>query len=105
MYCPICDQKPMNCDCTPEERRMHSEIEDLEEQIPQWIPVTERMPDQGVRVLFFVNRKNTNYAAAYAGEYIKVFDTWAYDLANEKGWASAFVTHWMPLPAPPTDEK
>jgi hypothetical protein len=33
MPCPICDQKPMNCDCTPEERRMHAEIEDLEEQI------------------------------------------------------------------------
>jgi len=31
--CPICDQKPMNCDCTPGERRMHAEIEDLEEQI------------------------------------------------------------------------
>jgi hypothetical protein len=105
MYCPICDQKPMNCDCTPEERRMHSEIEDLEEQIPRWIPVTERMPDQGARVLFFVNRKNTNYASAYAGEYVKVFDMWAYDLTNEKGWAGAFVTHWMPLPAPPTNDK
>jgi hypothetical protein len=67
----------------------------------RWIPVSERLPDQGVRVLFFVNRKNTNYGAAYAGEYIKVFDTWAYDLATEKGWSSAFVTHWMPLPEPP----
>lgn len=32
MRCPICDQKLMNCDCTPEERRMHAEIEALEEQ-------------------------------------------------------------------------
>ena len=33
MYCPICDQKPMNCDCTPEERRMRSENEDLEDEV------------------------------------------------------------------------
>ena len=29
MACPICDQKPANCDCTETERRQWSEIEDL----------------------------------------------------------------------------
>ena len=29
MSCPICDQKPANCDCTPKEREQHSEIEHL----------------------------------------------------------------------------
>lgn len=29
MTCPICDQKPMNCDCTETERRQFSEIEEL----------------------------------------------------------------------------
>jgi hypothetical protein len=33
MYCPICDQKPMNCDCTEAERRMYSETEDLEIEV------------------------------------------------------------------------
>lgn len=33
MTCPICDQKPANCDCTAEERRQHGEIEDLECEI------------------------------------------------------------------------
>ena len=33
MTCPICDQKPMNCDCTAEERRQYGEIEDLEDEI------------------------------------------------------------------------
>lgn len=33
MACPICDQKPMNCDCTAEERRQYGEIEDLEDEI------------------------------------------------------------------------
>lgn len=29
MTCPICDQKPMNCDCTETEKRQWAEIEDL----------------------------------------------------------------------------
>jgi hypothetical protein len=29
MACPICDQKPMNCDCTVKEREQHAEIEEL----------------------------------------------------------------------------
>jgi hypothetical protein len=33
MPCPICDQKPMNCDCTEAERRMYSENQDLEEEV------------------------------------------------------------------------
>lgn len=110
MTCPICDQKPMNCDCTETEKRQYSEICDLEElvdalhaKVPQWIPVGERMPKEGQRVLFFVNRKATSYKAAYAGVFIKCFNVWEYCEANERGWATAFVTHWMPVPADPTD--
>jgi|LakMenEpi03Aug12_release.lakeMendotaPanAssembly.Ray.scaffolds.fasta_scaffold1564978_2 hypothetical protein len=33
MTCPICDQKPANCDCTAVERRQFAEIEELNEQI------------------------------------------------------------------------
>ena len=33
MACPICDQKPMNCDCTAEERRLYAETQDLEEEV------------------------------------------------------------------------
>ncbi len=33
MPCPICDQKPMNCDCTETERRQYAEIEELQEQV------------------------------------------------------------------------
>jgi hypothetical protein len=29
MTCPICDQKPINCDCTETERQQHAEIEEL----------------------------------------------------------------------------
>ena len=33
MTCPICDQKPINCDCTEAERRQFCEIQDLEAEI------------------------------------------------------------------------
>lgn len=33
MPCPICDQKPANCDCTAKERRQYGEIEDLEYEV------------------------------------------------------------------------
>ena len=29
MSCPICDQKPANCDCTETEKRQWSEMQDL----------------------------------------------------------------------------
>jgi hypothetical protein len=32
MSCPICDQKPMNCDCTPRERAMWLELQELEDR-------------------------------------------------------------------------
>lgn len=67
----------------------------------RWIPVDERWPDEGQRVLFFVNRKATNYKAVYAGVFIKCFNVWAYCEEDERGWSPAFVTHWMPLPEPP----
>lgn len=68
-----------------------------------WISVADQMPTPGERALFFVHRRNTGYAAVYAGEYLAAFDVWAYDLANEKGWSAFFVTHWMPAPKPPKE--
>ena len=73
----------------------------LWEKVPRWIPVSERLPGEGERVLFFVSRENDAYAGVWAGEYLQAFNLWAYDLKQEKGWGSAFVTHWMPLPEPP----
>ena len=33
MTCPICDQKPMNCDCSETERRQYSQVCDMEELV------------------------------------------------------------------------
>ena len=67
-----------------------------------WIPVEERLPEKGRRVIFFVDRKQTGLRAAYVGEYVShsAFRSWAcYE--DERGWSADFVTHWMPLPEPP----
>jgi hypothetical protein len=33
MKCPICDQKPANCDCTAKERCLYAETQDLADEI------------------------------------------------------------------------
>lgn len=50
----------------------------------RWIPVTERLPDEGVRVLVYGG------GAVYDARYY----------AGEWKW-QAEVTHWMSLPEPP----
>ena len=101
MTCPICDQKPMNCDCTEAERRMYAEIEELQEQVPQWISVSERLPEapeseweDSVAVLAW--SKNNGRAIAHY-----VFDK---DYGNRWSWECVGPpTHWMPLPEPPAN--
>ena len=103
MYCPRCDQKSMNCECTALERRMHAEIEDLREQVPQWIPVSERLPEQNVEVWVVAvgpSGKALFYAAAM----------WRMTPSGRMEWEDEdcvihHPTHWMPLPAPPETSK
>jgi hypothetical protein len=101
MTCPICDQKPMNCDCTPNERRMHAEIEDLEEQVPRWISVTERMPEPDTFAI--VATKHGVCEALYGLAGIESPNDPPYWVVANYG--EVWPTHWMPLPAPPSDDK
>ena len=106
MPCPICDQKPANCDCTPEERRQYSEIEDLEGEIERqraerrWIPVDERWPAHLSDVL--VAYKCGKYIRLGVGEFdgTTVNDE-GMTIPYFKGIGGFEVTHWMPLPEPP----
>lgn len=64
-------------------------------QTPQWIPVTERFPNLGVRALCKC-RANIYEVLTWTAE------GWEYD--PQHIYMSGFVTHWMPLPSAPTEE-
>lgn len=80
------------------------EIEKLRAKLPRWIPVAERLPENGVRVLAFNMRAKNKYIGIWTREKDPGDgnDCW-FDSA---GWWYAFdeITHWMPLPEPPEVE-
>lgn len=78
---------------------LKKEIEKLRAQLPRWIPVTERLPEDPVKkVLVFV--PHTHGDIVDAGRYLGA-DGWVLE-----GWhlTQNAVTHWMPLPEPPEVE-
>lgn len=77
----------------------------LREKVPEWIPVTERLPEPGKMVLLIVSGKVKNITLIDAYE-LGEFDTdegWILEMWPE--WKDPKVTHWMPLPELPEEEK
>ena len=64
--------------------------------MPRWIPVSERLPEEYVNVLCHLrslDRKSEYYSIDHLmedGQWWKAANSWKYE-----------VTHWMPLPEPP----
>ena len=63
---------------------------------PRWIPVTERLPEAGERVLCYCR------ANIYEVMKMRTNGDWVYDTNHV--YMHSFVTHWMPLPEPPKEE-
>ena len=63
-------------------------------EVPRWIPVSERLPEDGQIVLTCKNGicEVQTYEARRNG--------W---VSGRIFWSMAFVTHWMPLPDAPKD--
>jgi hypothetical protein len=72
-------------------RRIIESMEPTEHDLARrWIPVTERLPSDGVRVLIW-EKSSVDFA------------TWSLRLGWEyDDYGSPDPTHWMPLPEPPT---
>ena len=67
--------------------------------LPKWIPVTERLPDAGERVLCYCR------ANIYEVMKMRTDGAWVHnDKVYDSAYMSGFVTHWMPLPTPPKEE-
>jgi hypothetical protein len=64
----------------------------------EWIAVTERLPERNEKVLVI------DEAGVNVGSYSPMLDDW-WSLHNDRMAPGPAVTHWMPLPAPPTDAK
>jgi hypothetical protein len=62
----------------------------------EWIPVTERLPDAGERVLCYCR------ANIYEVMKMRTDGDWVYDTNHI--YMHSFVTHWMSLPQPPKEE-
>ena len=70
-----------------------AEIEKLKAQVPRWIPVTERLPEVGMRVLVLDRRGNAmvRTLSQLAGEKEPSF-------RPDGLLPKRHITHWMPLP-------
>ena len=68
-------------------------------QQPRWIPVTERLPEEDSDVIAF-----TDEGMMFTVQYMGIMgDEPVFDDDNGSAWAGE-ITHWMPLPEPPTEE-
>ena len=75
-------------------------IEELEKAAPRWIPMTERLPEEGKFVLVYGDL----YPNKHDGSVIAVSKRmdWNYwqGFGRERN-----ITHWMPLPSAPEPPK
>lgn len=67
----------------------------------EWIKVKDRLPKESQRLLIFNSRGEIEFGRAYiCPEYGNIF--WEKPNGEDYVW---IVTHWMPLPSPPTEQE
>lgn len=85
----------------------HAYKRGLEDGKPKWIPVTERLPMYNVDVLVYRPEMAMKVlVSSYEGYYGEDDNEW------HEGWVrygkglggNSVITHWMPLPSPPSTE-
>lgn len=77
-----------------EEREAYQHwFDNYQRDVPNWIPVTERLPEPYTWVLVSAEGPEVAFDAFYDGAQ------WKDAILN-----GLIVTHWMPLPQPPEEE-
>ena len=77
---------------------------------PKWIPVTERLPEDGlprfskVKQIKVLTASRSDKGVITVRSQMRYRDSWC----NEERWrwkySGSEITHWMPLPEPPKGE-
>lgn len=79
-------------------------VQSVDSVAGKWIPVSERMPDVGVKVLCFPV-KDEPIHATFNGQLWLQDVSWSGSDDPIDNVIPVSVTHWMPLPAAPQEEK
>ena len=73
---------------------------DKQPQVGGWIPVSERLPDNGYEVLVTVNGKHNNITFINALEIAEYNSEDGWILEGYLDWTNPDVTAWQTLPEP-----
>ena len=76
------------------------EIIEEQPQVGGWIPVTERLPENGCGVLVTVNGKHNNITFIDALEIAEYDSDEGWIIEGYLDWINPDVTAWQPLPEP-----
>lgn len=76
------------------------EIIEEQPQVGGWIPVSERLPEDGYGVLVTVNGKHNNITFVDALEIAEYDGDFGWIVEGYPQWTDPDVTAWQPLPEP-----
>ena len=98
--CPFCEECATASDCNPMQKDLQGYIQQLEAQVPRWIPVEERLPEENAEVLCCCKMQKGD---VYYTLGVNYRNGWSFD-NDPYAEHDQTVTHWMPLPEPPKEE-
>ena len=99
----LTDKQSLEWDAAIALEQLRDESEKLKAQVPRWISVEERLPEEGKRCLLYTPCDGILCVGYYAGK-----DEWQHrhkwrlvTAMRSTQTLTKKVTYWMPLPAPP----
>lgn len=75
------------------------QLADADKVMPQWISVDKALPDRNINVLAWIKCGTSEYV------FIETASGNPSECSGWKHYNKDQVTHWMPLPEPPKEEK